>query len=127
MISKSRINELIELFNASDNADFELEEFGNRGLLKRDLVEAKVQTDRWGVCLNKWVFHSSMEQLVKALFEKENKANNENFCIWGADVIFTDNIEPDIAIGMCVNNDDGTLRINDSKKLSNSVVVFNIT
>jgi len=165
-ISKNRISELLELFSNGDNADFKLELFDGLMLSKRSLVEAKVQIDRWNTVTTQWIFHSSKEQMVISLFEKDNvenlntsgikealkvvvkystaldlnknvddltgeelkslfKINNSSFRIWGADVIFTDNIDPHMGIGLSVNNDD-TLRPNDSGKLANSIVVFDI-
>lgn len=166
MFSKNQIMNLLALFELSDNKDFKLEKLGpNRSFCKNDLIEAKVQIDRWGVVTTVWIFHSSKENMIRSLFPEEKlslnqikqsldvimkscsdlqsspkeKYNNlfkmtdqqlldiaksEKFSIWGADVYFTDNIDPHLAIGAALNK-DLTLMPNDTN-ITNSIVVFNV-
>ena len=142
-ISENRINELIELFNSSDNAsNFKQENFNGRPFLKRDLIEAKVAVDRWGVVVTDWVFHSSKEKEIKLLFSEDeneiqksllriiNSFSNEEykipFYIYGANVHFVDYIESDAAIGFAFDEKNLALMFNNSDKISNSIIVFKV-
>lgn len=70
----------MKLFNKSDNCDYKnsadiLET--NREFLKRDLVEAKVQVDRWNVVTTDWIFHTSKKEMITSLFPVEEKPSSD--------------------------------------------------
>jgi hypothetical protein len=72
--TKDQINNWIELSKLSDNKDFVGDpDLASRGFLKRDLVEAKVQVDRWNVVTTDWVFHTSKKDLITTLFAEDPK------------------------------------------------------
>jgi len=178
MLTKNQIDNWIQLYELSDNKkDFIQDSFNSRRVfLKRDLVEAKVQIDRWGVVTNTWLFHSSKQGMIHSLFPKDadykdsdaeslkaalrvlikyagvielgidlkgrsiddltseelakittQSSYEDTFHIWGADVHFTDDIDPNIAIGLSLNKDGLTLMPNDSANLTNSIIVFNVS
>lgn len=70
--SKGRIQELLELFMLSNNKEFTLAASENKSLQKRDMIEAKVQIDRWGAVTTDWIFHPSQKEMVEALFPQDN-------------------------------------------------------
>lgn len=157
MFTKDRIEELLELYETSDNFEtFTQMSYEGRTLLKRDLLEAKVQVDRWGTYVNTWIFHPSQKQTVEALFpeevsvlsahkkallalielndsiefdKKENVSDafarfeKKPFNFWGANVYYSDDLSPEQAIGLSLTS-TGTLRTNDSSKITNSIIVF---
>jgi hypothetical protein len=177
MFTKNQIDNWIDLYQLSDNKnDFLQDSFNERVFLKRDLVEAKVQIDRWGTVTNVWIFHSSKKDMIHSLFPedeaiykdsdaeslkaalrvlvkyasvlelgidlKDRSINDltpeelvkmatlsdckKTYHIWGADVCFTDDIDPNTAIGLSLNPDELTLMPNDSNNLTNSIIVFNV-
>lgn len=81
MYSSGQIKTWLELFKTSDNKeDFEesLARYGesydkifDRVFLKRDLLEAKVQVDRWGVVTTDWIFHVSKKPVIEYLFRED--------------------------------------------------------
>ncbi len=170
MFNKNQINKWIGLYSTSDNCEnaerFSSSTDSTRPFLKRDVVEAKVQVDRWGSCTNHWIFHTSKKDMIKALFpadegsetsrglrealktiakyaaklenpnldtsdidaelkEKMSDIAEEPFHIWGADVHFTDDISPDVGIGLALD-EKLMLMPNDSSKAANSIVIFNV-
>lgn len=84
MFTKGQIRTWLELFELSDNKiDFlkynsELKPGmpPDRVFLKRDLVEAKVQTDRWNVVTTDWIFHVSKKPVIEYLFREERSAKS---------------------------------------------------
>jgi len=79
MFNKNKINKWINFFAKSDNAE-DIKKYARepldpvRPFLKRDLVEAKIQVDRWGVVTNHWIFHTSKKDMIKALFPVEGSS-----------------------------------------------------
>lgn len=72
MFTKNQIDNWISLYSLSDNKkDFVPEEFKSRPFLKRDLIEAKVQIDRWDAVTNTWIFHSSKREMIENLFPED--------------------------------------------------------
>jgi hypothetical protein len=178
MLIKNQIDNWIQLYELSDNKkDFIQDSFSSRRVfLKRDLVEAKIQIDRWSAVTNTWIFHSSKKDMIHSLFPKDAdykdsdaeslkaalrvlikyagvielgidlkgrsiddltseelvkisalSESEKTFHIWGADVHFTDDIDPNIAIGLSLNKDGLTLMSNGSDNLANSIIVFNVS
>jgi hypothetical protein len=78
MINKAQIDSWIQMYKTSDNCDNEyfVPAIG-RSFLKRDLVEAKCQVDRWSAVTNTWIFHSSKRDLIESLFPIEKKLDSK--------------------------------------------------
>ncbi len=124
MFSYGRILELLEIYELSDNSkDYVQSPMEGRTLLSRDLIEGKVQIDRWNQFLTDWIFHTSKKDLIKSLFGVEEK--DGAFTIFGANINFSDHINPNLIIGLCLNNDK-TLFKNPSSNIANSIIVLSL-
>lgn len=122
MFSKNKLIELMSLYMLSDNyKTFDPEPLNDRLFLKKDLIEAKVQVDRWRTVTTDWVFPTSQKTNIISLFPELN----DNNTIWGANVHFTDFLPEFIGIGLALT-EDGCLQKNYSENIANSIVVFNV-
>lgn len=181
MYTNGQIKTWFELFETSDNKnnyeEFSREAADKRCFLKRDLIEAKVQVDRWDAVTNVWVFNPCRKEMISKLFKEElsNKSSgqnalksalsvlvryakvlesghnlkgrsvsdlseeevdelvgkdapviNNNDHIWGASIYYTDAMEPNFGLGLALEKDNVTLSENDSGKMANSIVVFQV-
>jgi hypothetical protein len=78
MFTQDRIEELLELYRTSDNyKSFTQDPYNGRSLLKRDLVEAKMQVDRWGATITDWIFHPSQKSSIESIFSEEFTVKSE--------------------------------------------------
>lgn len=132
--SDSRIKEFLVLAKHNDN---KCENTNDDELLKKDFVEAKMQVDRWGACTTDWVFHTSKKERIAKLFPLEEKEPNPQVGIfnteemwpcraWGANIHFTECLEPTMALGIAFDFSLSSLQENDSENIANSVVAFEV-
>lgn len=94
MFTKDQINEWIAIGLSGDN-QFDSNIFANRSQitgLKRDLIDMKIQVDRWDLISTDFVFHSLMkpimEEYIKSDLEHTNDVNMD--IIWGTNIHYVD-------------------------------------
>lgn len=93
------INELIKIAESNDAENtiinYELKSFPVDKTLKRFILELKVQIDRWDLLSNLIIFNSALEEFViESLAADLYKNKNQEYCLWGAEVLFISDCPP---------------------------------
>jgi hypothetical protein len=97
MFSKEDIDELLRICESGEN--YIDSPHIDSPLLR--VVEAKVQIERWDLCVTNYIFHTSMEGFVSQSLKGKITASTGQ--IWGADISYSDFCPVDIGIAVDMN------------------------
>lgn len=107
MFTKKQIDQWILIGSSGDNCDVN-HIFANRSnitSIKRDLVEMKVQIDRWNLITSDFIFNSTAKKFIRENLKNDLKINkNGPDKIWGNNIHYIDEMPYDKVLAIDLNN-----------------------